>query len=397
MQQFPTSALRQLLGDAGRHGTRLAMGFWHTGYTEFHEPTGLEDHVYRPPPPVRYFCEHCAASFKELEGLRRHRFEQHPVRQPALWLRGRAVGTLPKLLMTRVQAVDVVVEDAARCQLNGSPVALSDLGPRLAAMTREFVKLQLENDGATALCVLDFRIADEAHLTGVEAAFLRLARDHVLNIEAVARFIKDCRECPSAMPYCDGICHYLYGVMAKERAPDSGLQHGQYVERYLRASEELSGFDRPLARSVRALVAFHFNQFEEAELLAPEGALRHAAGAFSGLLDGLPWHFDSAFSPAPGGAVEDLLTDQDTLQILADASHGLVDLKYRADELLTHLRRPASAGYDQMKRTLLAGEALAAREDAASLAAARKLARELAAQHDTSAWAEAMLERLSTP
>ena len=83
------------------------MGFWHTGYAEFHEPSGLEEYVYSPPPPVRYVCEHCSESFAELEGLRRHRFEQHPVRQPALWLRGRAAGALPQLLMTPLQPADV--------------------------------------------------------------------------------------------------------------------------------------------------------------------------------------------------------------------------------------------------------------------------------------------------
>jgi hypothetical protein len=373
------------------------MGFWHTGYAEFHEPTGFEGYAFSPPPPVRYVCEHCAASFSDLESLRSHRFEQHPVRQPALWIRGRAAGAMPQLLMTPLHAADVVVEDAASCFLNGSPVALSVLGKRLAAMTKEFVELLFENSGATTRCVLDFRIADEAHLVGVEDAFLRLARGKQLTLDAVGRFIIECSAFPSAKLYLDGICHYLYGVMAKERAPDSGLKQPEYVQRYLRASDELSGFERPLARSVRALIAFHFNQFDEAELLAPNGALRHAAGAFAGLLQGLPWHFDVAFSPAPGNAVEDLLTDQETLQILADASHGLVELKVRADELYAHLRRATVGGYDQMKRTLLAAEALASREDAASHTTARKLARELASQHDTSAWSEQILERLSTP
>lgn len=371
------------------------MGFWHTGYAEFHEPSGLENYVYSPPPPMRYVCEICAASFETLEHLRRHRFELHPARQPALLIRGRAVGALPQLVMTPLSAEDVVVEDSSSCLLNGKSIRLSALGPTLAAMKQDFVELQLKNQGATTRCVLDFRIADEAHLQGVEGAFLRLARDKMLSIDSLARFIQDSREFPSAMPYCDGICHYLYGVMAKERSPSSGLKQAKYVERYLRAADELSGFDRPLARSVRAVVAFHFNQFDEAELLAPEGALRHAAGAFAGLLQGIPWHFDAAFSPAMGSAVEDLLTDQDTLQILADASHGLVDLKVKADDLLAHMRRAPPGGYDQLKRALLACEALAAREDTPSQAEARKLARGLASKHDTSAWAEAMLERLS--
>lgn len=373
------------------------MGFWHTGYAEFHEPTGLEEYVYTPPPPVRYVCEHCAQSFAELEALRKHRFEQHPVRQPALLLRGKPVGALPLLLMTPLHAADVLVEDASRCLLNGQPVELAHLGKQLADLRQEYAQVELRNEGTATRCVLDFRVADEAHLAGVEAAFLRLARERVLNLQAVSQFNDDCRAFASAMPYCDGISHYLYGVMAKEHSPDSGLKHEEYVQRFLRSSDELSGFDRPLARSVRALVAFHFNHFGDAEDLAPEGALRHAAGAFAGLLQGLPWHFEEAFSPAPGSAVEDMLTDQDTLQILADASHGLIGLKARADQLLAHLRRASVGGYDHMKRMLLACEALAARDDPASHAEARRLARELAGKTDTSAWAKAMLERLSTP
>lgn len=372
------------------------MGFWHTGYAEFHEPTGLEGFVYRPPPPIRFVCEYCSHHFAELEDLRRHRFEQHPLRQPALLLRGRAVGALPLAVLTPLRPEDVTVEDVTRCTINGRAIASADLGAHLASMTSEFVELELANDDIRSHCVLDFRIAAEEHLAGVEAAFLRMARDLTLSIDAVSRFIQDCRSFDSAMPYCDGVCHYLYGVMAKEQAPDSGLRPSQYTERYQRASEELAGFDRPLARSVRALVAFHFNQFDQAEALAPEGALRHASGAFASLLQCLPWHLEVAFSSAAGSAVEDLLTDQDTLQILADASLGLLELKGRTEELQGRLRR-VPAGYDRLKRVLLAGEAFAARDDAASHAAARRLARELAAQPDTSAWAEAMLERLKTP
>lgn len=373
------------------------MGFWHTGYAEFHEPTGLDGYVYSPPPPVRYVCEYCAANFAELEELRRHRFESHPLRQPALWLRGRAAGALPITVLSALRPDDVVVEDTTRCTVNGRAVAVDELGANLALMSREFVELELANGGAITRCVLDFRIADEEHLGRVEEAFLRLVRDRALTTDSLGRFTQDCRAFEEAMPYCDGICHYLYGVMAKEKSADSGLRQGQYVERFVRASEELAGFDRSLARSIRALVAFHFNQFDEAEFLAPEGgALRHAAGAFAGLLQGLPWHYESAFSPSLGSAVEDLLTDQDTLQVLGDASYGLVGLKERSDELLEHLRR-ASAGYDRLKRVLLASEALAEKDDQASHALARRLAREMAGQPDTNTWAKAMLERLKTP
>lgn len=371
------------------------MGFWHTGYAEFHEVRGLDDYVYSPPPPTRYQCAHCSESFLDMDALRRHRFEQHPLRQPALWLRGRAVGSLSQRLMTSLQAKDVVLEDVVSCMLNGHLVKPPQLGKRLAAMRQEFVELELVGTGATTRCTLDFQIADEAHLLGVEAAFLRLAREGILSIEAVGRFIQDCRMFLSAMPYCDGICHYLYGVMAKERSPDSGLKQDEYVARYMRASDELAGFDRPLARSVRALVAFHFNHFDEVDLLAPEGPLRHAAGAFAGLLEGFPWHLQTAFDTVTHDAIDALLTDQSTLEILADAGQGLLELKEQTDALLSFQRRLAPGSYDHTKRTLLACEALAARSDAESITTARKLARGLVGQNITSEWANALLERVA--
>jgi hypothetical protein len=50
------------------------MGFWHTGYAEFHEPTGLGTSwstCYTPPPPVRYACEHCSQIVRGLGTWRR--------------------------------------------------------------------------------------------------------------------------------------------------------------------------------------------------------------------------------------------------------------------------------------------------------------------------------------
>ena len=93
--------------------------------------------------------------------------------------------------------------------------------------------------------------------------------------------------------------------------------------------------------------------------------------------------------------MEDLLTDQVTIQILANASRDIVMLKAHANELLTHLSRAPTGGYDHMKRILLACEALAASDDPDSHAKARNLARAMAGKSDTSAWANAMLERLS--
>ena len=65
------------------------MGFWHTGYIEFHEPSGL-DVGYRPS-KVWYPCRHCTSKFDTIEDLRRHRFEAHPLARPMLFVQGQRV------------------------------------------------------------------------------------------------------------------------------------------------------------------------------------------------------------------------------------------------------------------------------------------------------------------
>ncbi len=50
------------------------MGFWHTGYFEFHEPTGIDPPVALK--PRRFFCDRCNRSFASRDELEDHRFAE---------------------------------------------------------------------------------------------------------------------------------------------------------------------------------------------------------------------------------------------------------------------------------------------------------------------------------
>ena len=59
------------------------MGFWHTGYMEFHEPE--EPRVWsRPKPkPPTFRCSRCDRVFDSTDDLAVHLFDGHPRRAPS--------------------------------------------------------------------------------------------------------------------------------------------------------------------------------------------------------------------------------------------------------------------------------------------------------------------------
>src|SRR5262245_24018299 len=130
------------------------MGFWHTGYIEFHEPVGLGE--WRPTPPV-FRCVHCASVFATREALREHRFQAHPLRRPLLFLKGNEVGTQPVRITKRLDQGDIRVELCDRAAINGAPLAPTKVAPTLARVTSDVIRVTLERHGVTAVFELDFR------------------------------------------------------------------------------------------------------------------------------------------------------------------------------------------------------------------------------------------------
>lgn len=370
------------------------MGFWHSGMHGVYDPKSLAIPNYAQS-PITFSCDLCLHNFDDIENLRRHRFEQHPLRQPTLLLHGRPVSGAPLKVQSAISPNDVMVEDTNQIWLNDQSISFESLRLELADSTNSFHKIRLSNSGASAQVSLDFQVAKELDLEGVELALLRLAKGQKLSLEAIGVFISECRELSTGMLYCDGIAHYLYGVMAKEQLWGTGLDVESYLKRYAQAVEQLTDINRPIARSVRALVSFHFNHFLDAEALAPKGNLQIAARTFAGLLEGKPWNFEKTLDTSNHDAITDLLTDQATFEILRDASQDLAYLKMEAKFLYASLAK-MTAGFDRSKRLLLTVEALSNREEPELIAVAKKLARELSPQSFARTWFEVISSRLKT-
>ena len=363
------------------------MGFWHTGYGEFHEPVGLGE--LPEPQPIIFKCGECEVDFHSRDELYRHRFENHPQKRPIIVIQGIHLSSAPLKIRKPIIPSDVILNGVTSCFLNAKKVEPQSLGVIISKEKSKYFTIELINSDIKSSFKIDVDIASEEDLSGIETAFLRMARSENLSIHTISSFADECRNFESAKDYYDGICLYLFGVLAKEQHPDSALTRDKYIEYYNRAGNQLNGFNRVLASNIRALISFNFNQFSEAQQLAPPGRLNEAASAFCGALDGLPWHYSTAFSAVSANATEDLLTDRDTLIVLQSASLGVNQIKENVQDLNILLKRVVGS-FDRVKLEIILAEGYYAKKCKRE---ARQIARKLRSIESTQAWAKNMLEK----
>ena len=192
------------------------MGFWHTGYIEFHEPTGIDPPVALK--PRRFFCDRCDRSFASPDELEEHRFADHPLRSPVMIVQGRQLGTSRFQVHRTLRSSDVHIRCCDRARLDSHEIRVTDLPTTLADLSRSssICCIVLSKDAVEARFELEFRIASVEDLERVESRFHDIARGKRLNSKIVDDFIGPKSHFGTAINYCDGICTYLYGVLAKE-------------------------------------------------------------------------------------------------------------------------------------------------------------------------------------
>ena len=367
------------------------MGFWHTGYMEFHEPVGLDDcHINKLPPA--YCCGQCSETFDSIESLRQHRFERHPLQRPSLFLEGREMGSHPTRITRELSASDIWVEHCNHIQINGREIAFCELPGALAQISSDVCRLVLANDEVSSEFTLEFRIASEKDLCGVENEFERTARGKRLDTHTIEGFISSTAEYASAIGYCDGICSYLYGVLAKERAPDSTLPYEAYERKFNKAAEDLAVYNRPLAKTISSLIEFHFNHFGEAAKLGAVTRIGVVARKYRTWTQNLSITPSSERNPSKApSTLETMVTDWETEQIARWAEKPLDSLGSEIDEIVSFLARDLLE-YDRVKLHVLLAEIYSALDNAEGVLRYTKPLRNLSAFE---VWAEAKIRRYS--
>lgn len=231
--------------------------------------------------PIVYECPRCSARFDNVQARRDHFFTAHLYRKPELLLRGQLLGNSTTVIHTPVQATEWLLGSCDWASLNGRRMPPDELFQRLAEFRQGFHYLELGNQDATERFELRFCIPKLAELQRLEDIFSTLFLDNELNVDDVRRFTEVCKSLTTASDYLEGVCQYLYGVLAKDQRGDTRLSHAQYKERFNRALEALRHVDRPLGRTIRGIINFSFNSFAQAASQADAPALAAAASRFA--------------------------------------------------------------------------------------------------------------------
>ena len=156
-----------------------------------------------------------------------------------LIVQGRELGA-HRLRITRTLFPSDVRLDCDRAWLNDGEIPACELGDALADRdTPDVCRIRLRKDSIDTSFELEFRIASDEDLTYVESRFEDIIRRGRLDSQVVDDFIGTKSEFGTAISYCDGICGYLYGILAREQRPGSTLAYNDYERKFNNAAETL--------------------------------------------------------------------------------------------------------------------------------------------------------------
>lgn len=341
------------------------MGFWHTGYIDFH--TSTEDH-HGPfaEKPATFTCQTCDAHFATRRDLDVHLFEGHATSRPLLILRGRECGRSRLTITTETSPSDWAIRSSDRVTVNNARVAIDEAIRLLSAQRRGVVDIGLHNSGVEQKFEFEFALADNDDLEGVDSALQHFIEGGELSRRSIDDFIMRSHHFATASTYRSGIASYLYGVLTRERESEAGVNSagsGAYEAKYDQAVARLGAFDRPPAEAICGIVAFHYNQFRRAMTKTRSRRVAEVALRFESMLNGTSWN-TSDLTVSPNASLDHMLSDSVIEQIVTWSAIPLDGSATEATELISSIHSQRSS--DAFKLHLIAAEHLRAAGDTAA-------------------------------
>lgn len=340
------------------------MGLWQTGYLEHHELPDLEKYALVMLPPQRYSCRDCICDFATVRQLYEHQLASHPITTPTISIRGRQLDARVFHVSTPLRADEIDVRNVSECEVNGKKLLVSKLHARLTVATHETLNLCIENKGIKRNHQINYRIADPIEVEHIEKSFVDIALQGPLNHHAIDRFINVTAPYATAPQYRNGICQYLYGVLAKDGGRDSNIPLTRYIEKFNSAVDSLADFDTTLSRAIRSAISFHYNRYRDSRLLTPDTLVGRVANLLFEILIAGEADFRLGIDDLnPSFSL--LYIDRESMDILQIARRRAEEIAINADLIYEKFLRSTN-GLDRVKLAILAAEAYCLRDDSKS-------------------------------
>ena len=233
---------------------------------DFHERSEAWE-VSPPPPPPEFPCLECGQIFTNSDDRAVHQFSSHMTNRPLLLLRGRECGRSRLTVISKTSAEDWEFIHTDHVLINGKSYETDPAKNVLASDHRRVLEVKLLGSHVDEVFEFNFSIAQDDHLDQVESQLHAFIKYRELSIASIERFLRLTTSFASADQYRFGLANYFYGVLSREKSPESGLLNSNqrkraYVEKFEEAANSLSQFEQPGAEAVCGLIAFHFNQFD---------------------------------------------------------------------------------------------------------------------------------------
>jgi hypothetical protein len=216
------------------------------------------------PVPITYPCTDCGKRFKQIEELRTHRLNQHPIKRPYLYLANIPQHLAKYRISSTLKPEDLHFVHTEGIRVNGAAVADDQAAARMicAAQTGR-VELALANSGYSVEYFLDFEIVSDEVADQVEVAFLEGRDAGKADEHRLVGFIDRVQRIdPSALVYAGALDRYLVGIMAKDRVEGCQVPYEDYPDKLGEASDRLSHIRRPVSEAVISLIGLIFNDFQ---------------------------------------------------------------------------------------------------------------------------------------
>lgn len=271
------------------------MGFWQTGYMEFHEATGDGPDHQVEPRPATYTCSKCQVEFSSDRDLRVHSFEGHTVKRPVLVFKGRECGKSRLTITAKTSEKDWEIRNADIVQINGTTTSIPRAVEALTTQRSGILDVFLVSTDVVHTTQFEFAFSESDDLEGVDAALFHFIEGGELSLRSIDDLIMRSKAYRTAGGYLSGLANYLYGALGREGLAESGLRSnigdgGGYEGKYDKAVAALGAFDRPPAEAICGIVAFHYNQFHRAMTKTKSQRVAEVSLRFQALLRGQSWH-----------------------------------------------------------------------------------------------------------